>query len=47
MIHMMKCMVCERPTIFTYKICGVEAAFCPKHLPKSRAIIKIKVRLVY
>ena len=31
----MKCMVCELPTVFTYKISGIEAAFCPGHLPKQ------------
>lgn len=41
----MKCMVCETLTIFTYKMLGVEAAFCPEHLPRSR-IIKMKVKIM-
>jgi recombinational DNA repair protein (RecF pathway) len=32
----MKCMVCGQPTVFTYRIQNVEAAFCPYHLPREQ-----------
>ncbi len=30
---LMKCMVCEVPTIMTTRRGGMEAAFCPWHMP--------------
>ncbi|MCX6815427.1 MAG: hypothetical protein NT120_01065 [Candidatus Aenigmarchaeota archaeon] len=46
----MKCMVCELPTMFTYKIKGMEAAFCPFHLPEENVarkplLIRIMINL--
>jgi hypothetical protein len=39
----MKCIVCEAPTLFKYRIEDVEAAFCPQHLPKQTRLIETLV----
>lgn len=36
-------MVCEKPTIMTFELGGIEAAFCPLHMPKEMPKIKITV----
>jgi hypothetical protein len=41
---MRKCIVCEKSSIFAYRIKDVEATFCPDHIPKRQKRIKILVK---
>lgn len=41
----MRCIVCEKPTIISYRLQDIEAAFCCEHLPKDRPLMKIEVRI--
>ena len=39
----MKCAACGMPTIMTYRLNGVEAAFCPRHMPVQKETRRIKI----